>query len=87
MGKYLIRTASAPDNCKCKKDCQTKRCSCFKANLKYTELCKCTNTLLAMLLAWHNFIQKSTQLSNCENSEITEIDLIDNNFIDEGSGL
>ena len=51
MGKYLIRTASAPDSCKCKKGCQTKRCSCFKANLKSTELCKCTNTLLAVLLA------------------------------------
>ena len=49
MGKYMIRAASAPYSCKCKKGCQTKRCSCFKANLNYTELCKCTNTLLAVL--------------------------------------
>ena len=42
MGKYPIRTASALDSCKCKKGCETKRCACFKANLKCIELCKCT---------------------------------------------
>jgi hypothetical protein len=30
-------------SCKCKKGCQTKRCSCFKANLKCTELSQCSN--------------------------------------------
>ena len=40
---------SAPDSilefvsCKCKKGCQTKRCSCHKANLKCTELCQCSS--------------------------------------------
>jgi hypothetical protein len=28
----------------CKKACRTKRCSCFKANLKCTELCQCSNS-------------------------------------------
>ncbi len=30
-------------NCKCKKGCKTKRCSCQKANLKCTELCQCND--------------------------------------------
>jgi hypothetical protein len=30
-------------SCECKKACQTKRCSCFKANLKCTELCQSSN--------------------------------------------
>ncbi len=39
---------SAPDSileyvmCKCKKGCNTKRCSCQKANLPCTELCQCS---------------------------------------------
>ncbi len=39
----------APDSilefvsCKCRKGCQTKRCSCSKGNLKCTELCQCSN--------------------------------------------
>lgn len=39
----------APDSileyvsCKCKKGCQTRRCSCHKANLKCTELCQCNS--------------------------------------------
>ena len=28
-------------NCKCKKGCKTKRCSCYKSDLKCTELCQC----------------------------------------------
>jgi hypothetical protein len=31
-------------SCECKKACQTERCSCFKANLKCTELCQCSNS-------------------------------------------
>ena len=39
---------SAPDSileyvmCRCKKGCNTKRCSCQKANLPCTELCQCS---------------------------------------------
>lgn len=39
----------APDSileyvsCKCKKGCQTRRCSCHKAKLKCTELCQCNS--------------------------------------------
>lgn len=39
----------APDSilefvsCKCKKGCQTNRCSCYKANLKCTEFCQCSS--------------------------------------------
>ena len=39
----------APDSllecivCKCKTGCQTKRCSCQKAELKCTELCSCVD--------------------------------------------
>ena len=38
---------SAPDSileyvmCRCKKGCNTKRCSCKKADLQCTELCQC----------------------------------------------
>jgi hypothetical protein len=28
-------------NCKCKKGCESRRCSCFKASLKCTDLCQC----------------------------------------------
>ena len=30
-------------NCGCKKGCSTQRCSCLKAGLRCTELCKCQN--------------------------------------------
>ena len=28
-------------NCKCKKGCETNRCSCRKSGLKCTDVCKC----------------------------------------------
>ena len=46
--KSLLRTADSIFtefiSCKCKKACQTRRCSRFKANLKCTELCRCSNS-------------------------------------------
>jgi hypothetical protein len=46
---HWMTTNVAPDqllefvNCGCKKGCNTQRCSCLKAALRCTELCKCTN--------------------------------------------
>ena len=50
VGNVLVKwmtIAPAPEsllefvNCKCQKGCETKRCSCVKAELKCSDLCKC----------------------------------------------
>jgi hypothetical protein len=50
VGNILVKwmtIAAAPEsllefvNCKCQKGCETKRCSCVKAELKCSDLCKC----------------------------------------------
>ena len=75
-----MNLAPAPDsilafvNCSCKKGCENNRCSCFRANMRCSDLCKCSSCLNA---------SKNNESVDSDDDDLYQEDVNSNDFDDE----